>query len=188
MMKPSKFAKDVEPGVIRHALEGDRHACEAIYRIFERPVYTLALRICQCDQDAMDVLQETFIQVFTRLHQFAGDAPFWTWLRKVAVNCSLARLRKRRQMPVQWSDPASTAVTNDAGIQMDLTTALGKLPADARAVVWLYDVEGLTHKEIADQFGKSISFSKTQLSRAHARLRDLLEPNREIPCATTATP
>ena len=185
-MKRSKFAVDVAPEVIEKALDGDPCATESIYRSFERPVFTLGLRICQCEQDALDVLQETFIQVFTRLHQFAGEAPFWSWLRQVAVNCSLARLRKRKLIPVGWNEDSAATAGNDAGMQMDLVAALAKLPADARAVVWLYDVEGLTHKEIADQFGKSISFSKTQLSRAHARLRDLLEQNRELSCVTTA--
>jgi len=62
------------------------------------------------------------------------------------------------------------------GLSMDLESALARLDRDDRAVVWLHDVEGYNHKEIANLFGKTESFSKTRLSRARARLREWLEP------------
>jgi RNA polymerase sigma-70 factor (ECF subfamily) len=69
-----------------------------------------------------------------------------------------------------------------------LDQALNRLPDTARAVLWLYHVEGYTHVEIAGQFGRSVSFSKSQLARATRRLRELLVPQvEEIPCTTGPT-
>ncbi len=80
--------------------------------------------------------------------------------------------RLRITLPDGWSD------------QMDLERALATLSPTARAVVWLYDVEGYSHEEIARQFGRTVSFSKSQLARAHARLREWYEPQKDgQPCA-----
>jgi DNA-directed RNA polymerase specialized sigma24 family protein len=80
----------------------------------------------------------------------------------------------RITLPDGWSD------------QMDLERALDTLSPTARAVVWLYDVEGYSHEEIARQFSRSVSFSKSQLARAHARLREWYEPQTDgQPCAPT---
>src|SRR5262249_46124880 len=80
----------------------------------------------------------------------------------------------RIAIPESWSD------------QMDLERALATLSPTARAVVWLYDVEGYSHEEIAQQFGRTVSFSKPKLARAHARLREWYEPQTEgQPCAPT---
>jgi DNA-directed RNA polymerase specialized sigma24 family protein len=80
----------------------------------------------------------------------------------------------RFTLPDGWSD------------QMDLERALASLSPTARAVVWLYDVEGYSHEEIARQFGRTVSFSKSQLARAHARLREWYEPQKDgQPCALT---
>src|SRR5688500_2158080 len=72
----------------------------------------------------------------------------------------------------------------DVRAQMDLDAALDRLTPSARAVVWLHDVEGYTHEEIAALYGKTVSFSKSQLMRAHVRLRQLLEIHREEPACT----
>jgi RNA polymerase sigma factor (sigma-70 family) len=80
----------------------------------------------------------------------------------------------RLAVPESWSD------------QMDLERALATLSPTARAVVWLYDVEGYSHEEIARHFGRTVSFSKSQLARAHARLREWYEPQTDgQPCAPT---
>jgi RNA polymerase sigma-70 factor (ECF subfamily) len=67
------------------------------------------------------------------------------------------------------------------GESIDLERALASLPPTARAIVWMYEVEGYTHQEIARAFGRSLSFSKSQLARAHARLRTCLEPQEHPP-------
>lgn len=153
--------------------------------MFEQPVYTLAFRMCQNPTEAQDVMQEAFIQVLTKLEQFRGDSPFWGWLRMVTVNTCLGHLRKRKRLPLSLVDDdyQHPTVTDSPGEQKDLDLALAQLTDEARAVVWLYDVEGYTHAEIAELFGKTVSFSKSRLSRAHSQLRQWLgqEPTTSEP-------
>ncbi len=174
-MKSSTFAIETSPELVAALRQGDAAAQTEVFRHFERPVYTLALRICQDEHDAMDVLQDTFVQAFSRIGQYREESPFWGWLRQVAVNTCLGRLRKRRSNHLSLvPQHHAEAAAEHPDAQLDLAGALARLKPDARAIVWLYDVEGYSHKEIADLYGKSVSYSKTQLSRAHMRLRELL--------------
>jgi RNA polymerase sigma-70 factor (ECF subfamily) len=184
------FSKyEVDPAIIRRVAEGSDPACEALFRQFETPVYNVAFRICQSADDAMDVLQDTFVQAFTRIDQYRHDAPFWAWLRKITVNLCLSRMRSLRRREwvslEQLGEPGSAERPDE---QMDLSQAFSQLPAEARTVVWLYDVEGFSHNEIAEAFGKSVSFSKTQLSRAREKLRAMLQPGDEDSTCTSMIP
>ena len=176
---------EVDPSLLTAAIDGKQQAQEQLFRQFEGPVYNLAARICQCREEAFDILQDVFIQAFSRIDQFRNDAPFWSWLRQITVNTCLSRLRtiKRRDLKlIGYADRFELA--DNPGDQLDLSDAFARLPVEARSVVWLYDVEGYSHKEIAAMFGRSTSFSKTQLCRAHERLRDWLDKDDEDPlCA-----
>lgn len=177
----------VETGLIRGARDGEDSACEALFRQFQGPVYTLAYRICQCPDEALDVLQDTFVKAFTRIDQYRDEAPFWAWLRQIAVNQCLSRMRKLRRTDLLSVDPESP-FEPDPGAQVDLADAFARLPADTRTIVWLYDVEGYSHQEIAELFGRSVSFSKTQVSRARQRLRGFLETDSEGPLCPDIIP
>ena len=99
MAATSSFAIDVPDALLARARAGDRAAFEQLYRWFERPVFTLALRICGDREEAADVLQETMLKVLARIGDFRGrdGSPFWGWLRQVAVNEALMRLRRDRR-------------------------------------------------------------------------------------------
>lgn len=151
---------------------GDPAAQEALFRAFEAPVYNLARRICRTTEDAEDVLQETFLQVFRSIGQFRGDGSLWGWVRTVASSKALMRLRRNKYRDTdELVDDIVPIRRDDAGLRMDLEAALERLPETSRAVVWLHDVEGYTHEEIANMMDRTVSFSKSQLARAHARLR-----------------
>lgn len=180
----SGFAIDVPAGVLERARAGEHAAFEQVYRWFERPVYTLALRLCGQPADAADVLQDTMLKVYGGLGSFRGGSPFWGWLRQVAVNEALMRLRKRRQLddelPIGEHDfedlaPPPAAAADAAA----LSRALQALPTATRTVLWLYHAEGYTHEEIAALMQRTPSFSKSQLARGGRRLRALLENSRE---------
>lgn len=176
----------LEDETLAAARAGETNACEAIYRQFEKPVYTLALRLCGQRAEALDVLQDSFIHAFERLGQFRGDGPFWPWLKQVTVSQALMRLRREKRFRL-WQREAAGEEPAEAGpdgMDRDLARALAELPATSRAVVWLYDVEGYTHGEIARMMGRSLSFSKSQLARAHARLRERLEQTEEAASCT----
>ncbi len=169
---------------LARARRGDLDALEGLYRIYVDPVSNLARRICRSAHEAEEVVQETFLEMVRSVRRFRGDGAFGAWLRRIAVSKALTLLRSRSRR--NESDVQSIAELNEVGDfrsrmdgsggwrKVDLERALAVLPDDARVVVWLFDVEGLTHREIADVFGRTTSFSKSRLSRAHARLRELL--------------
>jgi RNA polymerase sigma-70 factor (ECF subfamily) len=171
----------VDESVIRRARRGDAGAHESLYRALAPAVYTLALRLVRAPATAEDMLQETFIEVMRSLPGYRGDASLATWVRRIAVSKCLMHLRsawnQRAGEFADGDDPADggAPVADLVGLRMDLEAALASLPAESRVVVWLYDVEGYTHREIAMLMQKTESYSKSQLSRAHQRLRGLLE-------------
>ncbi|MEI2456356.1 MULTISPECIES: RNA polymerase sigma factor [Lysobacter] len=184
----SSFAIDVPETLLARARAGEGSAFEQIYRWFERPVFTLAMRIAGDREEATEVLQETMLKVLTRIGDFRGHrdgsgTPFWGWLRQIAVNEALMRLRsqRRHEHSVEAEDehladdrsPPPPAAADAAA----LGRALAQLPPATRSVLWLYHAEGYTHEEIAALMERTPSFSKSQLARGGRRLRQLLEPD-----------
>jgi RNA polymerase sigma factor (sigma-70 family) len=178
----STFSVTVDEVTVVRARKGDLGALEALFRTFETPVYNLARRVCRTPQDAEDVLQETFLEVVRSVARFRGEGSLAGWVRRIAVTKALMRLRAQRSRPVEHEldDETVDGSGFSAGslaaamARVDLDNALGRLPDTARAVMWLHDVEGYNHDEIGALWGKSPSFSKSQLARAYARLRHWL--------------
>ena len=161
---------------IERAKTGDLDALEQVYRAYEAMVYSLARRICRTAEDAEDVLQETFLEVCRSIAGFRGRGPgrLTAWVKRVAASKALMRVRreKYRETDALVEDgPAAGRIGPDLGLQLDLEAALARLPTTSRAVVWLHDVEGYTHEDIAEMMDRTVSFSKSQLARAHVKLR-----------------
>jgi len=164
--------------LVARAKSGDLEALEALYRAFETPVYHLALRILRSPEDAEDVLQETFLEVVRSIKQYRGEGHLWGWIRQIASSKALMRIRRNQVRATEELHEEAAAGPGGGGsaipARVDLERAFERLSETSRAVVWLHDVEGYTHEEIAEQMGKTVSFSKSQLARAHARLRGML--------------
>lgn len=161
-----------QESVLAQARAGHPEALEALYRAFERPVYNLARRICRTAEDAEDVLQETFFEVCRSIGQYRQEGSLWGWIRTIAASKALMRLRRNKYRDTdELPDDVSEVRREDTALRMDLEAAMERLSPTARAVVWLHDVEGYTHEEIAGMMDRTVSFSKSQLARAHARLR-----------------
>ena len=178
--------------LVARAKSGDLEALEALYRAFETPVYNLALRVLRRPEDAEDVLQETFLEMVRSIKQYRGEGHLWGWIRQIATSKALMRIRHDRVRETDEFHEESAvggghvagvgAMNGTAGLspgvvpaRIDLERAFEQLSETSRAVVWLHDVEGYTHEEIAEQMGKTVSFSKSQLARAHVRLRRMLD-------------
>jgi RNA polymerase sigma-70 factor (ECF subfamily) len=181
----SKFADiQIDPAIVKRAARGDARAHEIIYRAFSAPVYSLSLRFTRVPAQAEDLVQETFIEIMRSIAKFRGEAALGSWIRRIAVSKALMHLRsawtaRGQSLADDWQDltPGDVAlhgVSSQPDAALDLDAALANLPSIARAVVWLHDVEGYTHKEIAALTGRTESFSKSQLSRAYQRLRPIL--------------
>jgi RNA polymerase sigma-70 factor (ECF subfamily) len=170
--------------MVAQACAGDESAREAIYTALAPATLTLIRRMVGQRALSEDIFQDTMMTLYERLPQFRREAPLGAWLRQIAINRCLAYLRspwQRARMCLEASElpvAADTLLVTPAcrGDAIDLERALATLAPTARAVVWMYEVEGYSHEEIAREFGRSVSFSKSQLARAHARLRAWLEP------------
>ncbi len=160
--------------LVARAQAGDEAALEALFRAFETPVYNLARRMLRNAEDAEDVLQETFLEVVKSIRHYRGEGYLWGWIRRIAATKALMRIRRDQVRATEPLDEEPGKTGMHVGANIDLERAFEQLTDTSRAVVWLHDVEGYTHEEISELMGKSVSFSKSQLARAHARLRRML--------------
>jgi len=185
--RATSFSASVDEVLLARARAGEEAALEQLFRRFEAPVYSLARRLTRSPHDAEDVLQETFLEVVRSIRRFRGDGSLAGWIRKVAASKALMKLRGgagrtfEEIVPEQLGDEGDGHRSHSSGVataaeRVDLETALGRLSDAARVVIWLHDVEGYSHDEIAAMAGKTSSYSKSQLARAHARLREMLAP------------
>jgi RNA polymerase sigma-70 factor (ECF subfamily) len=191
---------EVSSEVILAAARGDVRAHEQIYVTYRRVVYNLIRRLIARPAVADEILQDVFVEILRSIGSYAASGSFGGWVRALTVNKCLMHLRSPWHRSLMWIDaqePEGTANALDAiAVQgeavasagQDLERAMATLPPLTRAVVWLHDVEGYTHGEIASLLKRTPSFSKSQLSRAHARLRDLLDsPDGSVPCIPVST-
>ena len=168
--------------VAKGVLRGDRDALADAYRVLARAVVNMAARILNDRQLAEEVVQDTFIDLVEKAAQIKNPDAIVAWVRRVAVNHCLMRLRSpwHARRSDTDADEALAASAEDKSMDWvanvpNLAAALATLSDEGRTVVWLHDVEGFTHKEIAQFMGKTESFSKSQLSRAYQRLRPYLD-------------
>jgi RNA polymerase sigma-70 factor (ECF subfamily) len=170
--------------VVRQVLSGQTALFEILMRRYNERVYRVARAIVRDDGEAEDVMQQAYVNAYASLRQFAGKARFATWLTRIAINESLARVRRRGRyeafddersnvepfMAEQSSpDPERQAFTGE--LRALLEWAIDGLPDGAREVFVLREVEGLSTAETADALGVSEDVVKTRLSRAKAALR-----------------
>jgi RNA polymerase sigma-70 factor (ECF subfamily) len=173
----------VDPAELDAARAGDAAARRRLFERVAPAALGLIRRLVTQRALAEDLLQDTLIAMFEHLGDFRGEAPFGIWVRRIAVSRCLMAFRSpwhRARVALEaWTEDmrAAQESTSRASDLIDLDRALGRLSPVTRAVVWLYDVEGWSHEEIAQAFARSVSFSKSQLARGHARLRvDLQAP------------
>lgn len=176
---------------IRLASEGNEAAFRRLYDDNCERIYRLAFRYMRSQEDAMDVMQETFTKAFEHIRSFriANDAGFSSWLSRICINCSIDQLRRRQREKMNLTIPLEHLAT-DPPAQNDppdkraelaetlrlITNAVAKLPPKQRIIFDLRHGQHQSIKEIADLMGCSESTVKTQLSRAVKRLRAPLAP------------
>jgi RNA polymerase sigma-70 factor, ECF subfamily len=184
---------NVDPALVKACQRGEPGALDTLIRATYADVYALCRRMLADPDEAADATQEVYLRVMRSVLGFRGESSFGTWLHRVTVNVCLTALRKRSRARAVGmvaggtpfalpGDEVFLAGSNDApddlALAADLAArseaALASLPEDARAVVVLRDIEGLSTKEVADLLGVSESVVKVRLHRAHARLRALV--------------
>lgn len=186
---------DVDPALVRACQRGDPGALDELIRATYSDVYALCRRMLADADEAADATQEVFLRVMRSVVGFRGQSAFGTWLHRVTVNVCLTALKRRSRaratgagpgrqpfavpgdpdadrIAADEASPADRAVTADLLARSEV--ALAALPEDARAVVVLRDIEGMSTREVAELLGVTESVVKVRLFRAHARLRKLI--------------
>jgi RNA polymerase sigma factor (sigma-70 family) len=163
------------------ARAGDQAARRELFKLMAPPTLGIIRRLVSQRALAEDLLQDTLIAMFDHLGDYRGEAPFGVWVRSIAVSRCLMAFRspwhRARVALDSWIEDGQAAAesTGRTSDLIDLDRALAKLSPVTRTVVWLYDVEGWSHEEIAQAFERTVSFSKSQLARGHAKLRTELQ-------------
>lgn len=173
--------------LIRLAHGGNPAAFEILYRRHRQHVYALCVRLLRDTTEAEDLAQETFMQMFRKMHTFRGDAAFSSWLYRLTMNCILMRFRRKTLVSTSLEDIVTTQEHSECaemarpdlhlcGLpdRLNLQGAIDLLPSSCKAAFILHDVEGYKHREVATILGCSVGGSKSQLFRARKRLRELL--------------
>ncbi len=166
-------ARMTESELIAACLQENRLAQKQLYERYSRAMYTISYRMTN-DQDlAADVLQEAFVKIFRNLKSFRGESTLGAWIKTIVVRTALSKLRRRphfeplergfEKEPLDWGDYLEAEY---------LEQAIKALPDGYRTVFLLVEVEGYTHKEVAELLGISVGTSKSQLFYAKRRLRD----------------
>lgn len=171
-----------ESETIGRARTGDARAFRHLYDEHVDRVFRLAYRMCGEEDMARDMTQEAFIRAYERLDQFRGDAAFGTWLHSITVSVVLNGLRRRerhrrRERPLEAAPSLVGRETPRAepDLRDRLKAAIEALPDIYRSVFVMHDLEGYNHAEIASALEVAEGTSKARLSRARARLRDMLQ-------------
>jgi RNA polymerase sigma-70 factor (ECF subfamily) len=172
-----------ESDLIDRVLAGDPAAERALYGAHVDRVYRLAYRLAGDPTLAQDFTQETFIRAFERLADFRGESTLSTWLGSITVSVVFNGLRKVKRFRTREMDLEDAKGVGTRGRQAEpdlkirLANAIDGLPKGYRTVFVMHDMEGYTHEEIGATLGVEIGTSKAQLSRARARLREVLAPH-----------
>jgi RNA polymerase sigma factor (sigma-70 family) len=178
----------IPPELLRKASQGDEAAQVVVYTATAAATFALIRRLIANRAVAEDLFQDTMMTLFERLPEFRGEAPLGAWLRQIAVSKCLmflrspwhrVRLRLDSDSEPDGVQGLSALITPALFVEgLDVERALQSLSSTARAVVWLFEVEGYSHEEIARYFGRTVSFSKSQLARAHLKLREWFESSK----------
>lgn len=171
----------------QNAAQGDMGAFEELYNRHHRRVLSICLRMLQNQNEAEDLTQDVFIQLYRKIGSFRGDSAFATWLHRLAVNQVLMHFRKRivkfektteeNETSVQIIGSSETSGKLPIIDKIAFEACIDKLPERYRNVFILHDVEGYSYEEAAKILGLSVGTAKSQLHKARLKLRKIQAQN-----------
>jgi RNA polymerase sigma-70 factor (ECF subfamily) len=175
--------------LIAECLQGNTAAFGALVRRYEERLYHSVYRLMDNAEDALDVVQEAFLSAYQSLDSFKGDALFFTWLYRIAVNTAISMKRKQRvalsldgrdgEPGIEPLDPSEESRPEHALEQAEqeqlIQRALSRLSPEHRTVLVLKDMEGQKYETMAEILGVPVGTIRSRLHRARLELRQLLE-------------
>ncbi|MFW0714791.1 RNA polymerase sigma factor [Pedobacter sp. N23S346] len=167
--------------LVKACMQGSRAAQFELYKLYAKAMYNVALRILNYEEEAEDVLQESFLDAFTRIVDFRQETTFGLWLKQIVINKSINYLRKRKMEFVstdEISEVPDDVSFDDYDNQLkaeEVRKAITQLPDGYRVVLSLYLLEGYDHEEIAHILKISENTSRTQYMRAKKKLKGILD-------------
>ena len=185
--KLNHFGEEVSNSeLVKKSQLGDKSAFEELVKRHQDLVFSLSFKLTGNRELANDVAQEAFIRAWKAIEKFRGDSTFGTWIYRITVNTAWTLRKKAKkhyslniedtQEPVvidEKKDPELVAISSDLSVV--LRKALNQIPLEQRIIVELKNIEGRSHKEIADYLDISVTAAKVRLHRAHQKLRNILE-------------
>lgn len=170
------------PDLLAGCLRNHQRSQELLYRQFYGYAMGICLRYAPTREGALEVLNDGFLKVFTRLDQYDSAQPFKAWLRRILINTAVDHYRQEARHfyheDVERADQAPASESADAYSRLahdELMGLIQRLSPAYRLVFNLYVIDGFTHDEIAGQLGISVGASKSNLARARENLRQLLK-------------
>lgn len=161
-----------ETELIEACIANDRLAQRTLYEKYSRAMYTSAYRITNDFELAEDVLQEAFIKVFKHIKSFRKESTLGAWIKTIVVRTALSHIKKQPSTEELTQNHTEGLVDWGDYLEAEyLEKAIQALPEGYRAVFLLIEVEGYSHKEVAEMLGISVGTSKSQLFHAKKRLR-----------------
>lgn len=166
--------------IIRKCCKGDSLAQKQLYAKFSPTMYGLCLRYTRNEQDAQDVLQEGFIKVYTKLNTYKGDGSFEGWMKRIFIHNALRFLTQKKKYDfneiIEDNEQHLPVFTAPCEYE-DLLCMVSQLPDGYRSVFNLSVIDGYKHNEIGALLGISENTSRSQLTRAKAMLRKMINNN-----------
>ncbi len=166
--------------LVKRCKKGDRQAQNELYKLFASAMFNTSRRIMGDDEDAKDVLQESFIEAFTKIHMLKKEVTFPAWIKRIVVNKSINALRKKRLSVTSLEDEHEMKFEEDEDKDIirheaaRILRAVDLISEGCRTVFNLYMFEGYDHKEIGEVLSITESASKAQYSKAKSKIRKVL--------------
>lgn len=172
----STFYSDEEQKLVQDSLKGDHFAQKCIYQKYAQAMFNVAVRMTADESLSKDIIQESFIKVFSKLDRFQGNSSLGAWIKRITINTAIDQLRlttKFRTEPIEYVyDQQEETVDDQTELNVKrIHQAIKELPEKCRVIFNLYQMEGYKHAEIAEWLNISESTSKSQYVRAKKLLR-----------------
>lgn len=169
-----------ERDLISACVRKERWAQQVLYEEFYSPLMAICLRYSHHEDEAMDLLHESFIKIFRSINKYQPGTSLGAWMRRITVNTAIDYYRRKVRRRTENIDQAFDLSTEEADAiskcsEQEILAAIQKLTPAYRTVFNLYVIEGYSHKEIAEQLKITESTSRSNLVKARSKLQDLLK-------------